>query len=380
LKVEFCRHTLEKEDIERVQEVLNSIILTTGQVTAEFEEKFAAYTGLPYMVGLTSCTAALHLALLALKIGPGDEVITTPMTFLATATAVLHTGAKPVFVDVEPETGLIDAKKIEAAVTPRTKAILPVHLYGVMADMRAIADIAKRRGLKVIEDCAHCIEAERDGVRPGELSDAACYSFYATKNLTSGEGGSLGTRNKELADQIRILRLHGMSADAAARYTSKYKHWDMEVVGWKYNMDNIHAALLVRQIGRLDANWKKRRDLSGRYREKLSEIAAIRMPAVKGKSAYHLQTIWVNPEIRDEVISKMQAKGAGVAVNYRSVHTLRYFRETYGYQPSDFPNAHLIGQQTVSLPLYPKLDPEEIDYVIEAVKDSLAACETGSPA
>ena len=372
MKVEFNRHSLEPQDIEKAVEVLNSLFLTTGSVTEEFEKKFSNYTGLPWVVGLTSCTAALHLSLVALGIGPGDEVITTPMTFVATATAVLHSGAKPVFVDVEPRTGLIDPAKIEEAVTPRTKAILPVHLYGTLADMKAISKIAQRHHLRVIEDCAHAIEAERDGVRPGQLADAACFSFYATKNLTSGEGGAVGTRDPGIADRVRRLRLHGMTSDAMGRYGSRYKHWDVEEAGWKYNMDNIHAALLVRQIERIDRNWERRAALAERYRQGLRGVASVQVPEIRGKGAHHLETIWVDPGIRDEMLHGLQERGVGVAVNYRALHTLEFFRKTFDYKESDYPAAFQIGNRTLSLPLYPKLEEPEVDHVVECVRETLA--------
>ncbi|RJQ72940.1 MAG: DegT/DnrJ/EryC1/StrS aminotransferase family protein [Desulfobacteraceae bacterium] len=219
MKIEFHRHSLEQVDIDNVCRVLRSIFLTTGPVTAEFERRFSGYTGLRHTVALNSCTAALHLALLALDIGPGDEVITTPMTFIATATAIMHTGATPVFVDVENNTGLLDVGRVEHAITPRTKAVLPVHLYGAMVNMRSLREMGDRYKLSIIEDCAHCIEGERDDVRPGQLSDAACYSFYATKNLTCGEGGALATNDAGLAERVNILKLHGMSKDAASRYS-----------------------------------------------------------------------------------------------------------------------------------------------------------------
>ncbi|MDP3981375.1 MAG: DegT/DnrJ/EryC1/StrS family aminotransferase [Chlamydiota bacterium] len=355
-------------DVERVKNVLKSIFLTTGTVTAEFEKKFAGYTGLKEVVGVNSCTAALHLSLLALGIGPGDEVITTPMTFIATATSILHAGAKPVFVDVEKDTGLIDINTIEKAITSRTKAIISVHLYGTMADMAAIKDIADRYNLKIIEDCAHCIEGERDGIRPGQLSDAACYSFYATKNLTCGEGGAVATNNSELAARLKILRLHGMSKDAANRYTDRYQHWDMLLLGWKYNMSDISAALLVEQIDRLEQYWQRRREVWGRYTEGLSDINGIEIPEIKGKSAMHLYTIWVDPERRDEILHKIQDKGIGVAVNYRAMHTLTYFRENFGFKPDDFPTADLIGRRTISLPFYPLLNDYEVKYIIDSIK------------
>ena len=368
-KIEFYRHHLEEEDKAKVREVLDSLFLTTGNVTADFEKKFSEYTGLPSVVGLTSCTAALHLSLLALGIGPGDEVITTPMTFLATATAILHTGAKPVFADVEPETGLIDPFQVEKAITSRTRAILPVHLYGTMADMKSLSRIAKKHHLKIIEDCAHCIEGERDGIRPGGLGDIACYSFYATKNLTSGEGGAIATRDETLAKKIRSLRLHGMTSDAASRYHGLYKHYDMELLGWKYNMDNIHAALLVTQIQRLERYWQERDRLAQLYEKRLEEIPGVRLPKVTGKSARHLQTFWVEEDRRELVLQQMQERGIGVAVNYRAMHTLQYFRATFGFQPSDYPIALRIGLQTISLPLYPKLGEAALNYVMDCLRE-----------
>lgn len=374
-KIEFFRHNIEKEDIEKVCEVLQSIFLTTGPVTHEFEEKFAQYLALPAAVGVSSCTAALHLSLLALGIGPGDEVITTPMTFVATANAILHTGARPVFADVEPETGLMDPDQIEKHITPKTKALLPVHLYGTMADMKRIAGIAEKYGLKVIEDCAHAIESEREGVRPGHQSDAACFSFYATKNLACGEGGAVAVRDPALAEKIRILRLHGMNKDAISRYTSKFRHWDMESLGWKYNMDSIHAALLVRQIERLPCYWERRKILFEMYQKHLKGVPGLSMPQIRGKSAYHLLTVWVNPEMRDRVIESLQDRGVAVAVNYRAVPELSYYRETLGFKVQDFPAAEKIGRSTLTLPLYPKLRDEELVYVAGCLREILVSLQ-----
>jgi len=369
MKIEFFRHNVEEVDIRRAVEVLHSIFLTTGPVTAKFEEKFSNYTGLKEVIGVNSCTAALHLSLLALGIGRGDEVITTPMTFIATATSILHAGASPVFVDVEENTGLMDVKNIEKVITPRTKAIMPVHLYGSMVDMKTVRYIADEHKLKVIEDCAHCIEGDRDGNRPGQLGDTACYSFYATKNLTCGEGGAIATDNSELAERLKVLRTHGMSKDASGRYTGKYQHWDMISLGWKYNMSDIQAALLVEQIDRLDKYWQRRQEICEIYNEKLSNIPGLKIPDVKGKSARHLYTIWVDPDKRDSILHSMQNKGIGVAVNYRAIHTLRYFKEYLGFNYSDFPVANSIGQCTISLPLYPKLNNQEVEYVINAIRE-----------
>jgi dTDP-4-amino-4,6-dideoxygalactose transaminase len=371
VKVEFYKHSLGEQDIANVAEVLRSVFLTTGPVTARFEEDFAGYTGLRHVVALNSCTAALQLALEGLGIGPGDEVIVPAMTFIATATAVLHTGATPVLVDVEENTGLIDVTETEKAITERTRAIVPVHLYGAVADMRALRQLADAHDLKMVEDGAHCIEGERDGVRPGQLGDAVCYSFYATKNLTCGEGGALGTNDSELAKKVGILKLHGMSKDAAGRYGGRYQHWDMLLPGWKCNLSDIQAALLVGQLPRLDRQWERRQAISQRYDTGLGSVDAVRLPTVPGKSAYHLYTIWVPPDERDELLRKLPEEGVGVAVNYRAMHTLTYFREAFHCQPGDFPVAFSIGESTITLPLYPKLTDAEVDYVIDTVRTAL---------
>lgn len=368
MKVEFYRHSVDEVDVENAIRVLGSTFLTTGPVTAEFERRFSAFTGLAETVGLTSCTAALHLGLLALGVGAGDEVVTTPMTFIATATAILHTGARPVFADVEPATGLIDPERVERAITPRTRAILPVHLYGCMADMRALRAIADRRGLRVLEDCAHCIEGERDGVRPGQLGDAACYSFYATKNLTCGEGGALASDDPALAARVRRLRLHGMSVEAADRHHGRYQHWDMVELGWKYNMYDLQAALLVDQLDRLPALHARRAAICRAYDAAVAEIPGIETPEPRGRGAHHLYTIWVDPEIRDDFLHALQEEGVGVTVNYRAVHSLTWFRENLGLRPEDFPVAESIGRRTLSLPLYPKLQDDEISHVCDSLR------------
>ena len=260
-KIEFYKHNLTKDDLTTANEVMRSIFLTTGPMVEKFEKKFAQYLNIAEVVGLTSCTGALHLALLRHGIGPGDEVITTPMTFVATATAILQAGATPVFVDVCPKNGLLLPEAVETAITKKTKAIIPVHLYGRMVDMRGFAVLAKKYNLVLIEDAAHCIEGVRDGIRPGQLSDAACFSFYATKNITCGEGGALACKSEEDASWYRSARHHGISKNASSRYTKKYEHWDMEMMGWKYNMDDIQAALLINQIDSLNDYNRQRQDI-----------------------------------------------------------------------------------------------------------------------
>ena len=371
MKIEFYKHNIDASDIKRVNSVLRSIFLTTGSVVQEFEEKFQAYTGLKNVVGITSCTAALHLSLLAWDIGPGDEVITTPMTFCATSNAIIHAGAKPVFVDAEDSTGNINADLIEDKITKRTKAIMPVHLYGQMCDMKKIKKIADKYNLVIIEDAAHCIEGIRDGIRVGQLGDAACYSFYATKNITSGEGGAVGTNNTEKAEKLKVLRLHGIDKSAADRYTGLYKHWDMPVLGWKFNMDNIQAALLVGQVDRIEDLLEKKEAIAQKYEEAFSALKGVKLmkKVPNSKHARHLFTIRVEPEKRDYTLKSLQEKGIGVAVNYRSVSMLKYYKETFGFKRGVFPVSERIGDETISIPLYSKLKNSEVNYIIKAVKE-----------
>ena len=373
MKVEFFKHNIEQDDIKRATDVLNSIFLTTGQVVSEFENSFASYLKAQHAVGVTSCTAALHLSLLAYGIGRGDEVITTPMSFCATSNSILHAGATPVFVDVEDETGNINAELIETAITKTTKAIMSVHLYGQMCDMIKIRAIADKYGLIVIEDAAHAIEAERDGVRVGELAETACFSFYATKNITSGEGGAITTNNSEKADSLKMLRMHGIDKSAIDRYTKVYQHWDMPVLGWKYNMDNIHAALLIGQLKKIDTLWKRRDEIWRIYEDKLAGIKELRILKTieNSRHARHLFTILVQEDKRDSILHELQNRGIGVAVNYRPIHLLKYYRKTFGYKEGDFPIAEDIGKRTISLPLYPRLDNTEVSYVIESLKKVL---------
>jgi len=377
-KIDFYRHSLGREEAEAFEKVLDSLFLTTGGVCARFEKDLAAYLGARQAVTVSTGTAALELALKALGVGPGDEVITTPMTFIATANACLYVGAKPVFVDVEPETGNLDAGRVEAAITPRTKAVLPVHLYGVMCDMRALRGICDAHGLKLIADCAHALEARRDGLRSADLADAACYSFYATKNLTCGEGGAVACPGEEIAERLKILRNHGMSKGAADRYSGAFQHWDMVELGRKANLPDLLAALLLPQLPKLAERLARREAICRRYEEAFSAMAGVDFPrAPQGAtSGRHLFTIWVNE--RDRFLAALQARGVGVAVNYRAVHLLDYYRRTLGHRPGDFPAAERIGDSTITLPLYPGLSDREVEQVIEAVGSAAAELAGGA--
>lgn len=369
MKVEFFRHSIAGDDKRELRKVLDSLFLTSGEWTKQFEERLAAYLGARAAVGLTSCTHALELALRYFHIGLGDEVITTPLSFIATANVIEYTGARPVFVDVEKESGNIDAQLVERSVTARTKAILPVHLYGQMCDMQALRAIARRHRLKIIEDAAHCLEGARDGVRVGEFADAACFSFYATKSITSGEGGAISTNDRRAAAWFAKARLHGMSTGASERYAVRYQHYDMEFLGFKCNMSNILAALLIHQLARIAGSLKRRNVIAKTYSKGFQSNPAIRLLNVlpRSKHARHLFTILVDPSRRDAYLHQLQDAGVGVAVNFRAIHLMKYYREKYGYRRGDFPISERIGDSTISLPLYPRLRDKEVAYVIAAV-------------
>lgn len=370
MKIEFFRHQLGEKNLQRFARVMESIFLTTGKEVALFEEKFAGYLGQKFALGLMSGTAALHLALLALGIGPEDEVITTPMTFVATALAIMHTGARPVFVDVEPETGNLDAKLVAQAINAKTKAILPVHLYGQMVNMHHLKEMARAHDLVIIEDAAHCLEGERDGIRVGELADAACFSFYPTKSITCGEGGAVSSNHEFLLEPLKKLRMHGMSTHAEDRYTARYRHYDVDVEGWKYNMSNLQAALLIDQIEEIEPRRQERERLANYYRDSFANLPGLDLPVLLPgvKQGHHLFTIWVSPQKRDTILWELQQNGIGVAVNYRACHLYSIFRNQYGYKEGDLPQAEHIGARTLSLPLYPGLREAEIEYVTETVQ------------
>ncbi len=400
-RVEFYRHQLGEDEAQSWRKVLDTLFLTLGPQVAAFEQELGAFlvrgrgaarpsnepvpageasaATPPHVVGVNSCSMGLLLALRAHDVGPGDEVITTPMTFACTTNAILHLGAKPKLVDVEPATGLIDPAAVRAAISPRTVGILPVHLYGQLADMRALRAIADDKGLFIVEDSAHGIEMERDGVRPGELGDAAVFSFYATKNLTSGDGGAIATRHEALRDRLRRLRNHGMGKAAADRHGSAYQHWDLVELGYKANLTDLDAALLRPQLPRMDdkraAREARVRRYESRLRERVPDLG--RRPVTvhgvpffierRGTSSHHLFTMHAWPGERDALLAKLSAAGIGTAVNYRAIHGLSYLVETLGIPRGALPVAEEIGDRTLSLPLYPTLPEADQDRVVDAV-------------
>ncbi len=373
MKVDFYKHNISDIEKENVLTTLDSVFLTKGPKTKEFETKFSKYLGCGFCVGTSSWSMGSLITLKALGIGEGDEVITTPLTFIATANTIIQAGAKPVFVDVEKETGNIDANKIQSAITKRTKAIMPVHLYGQMCDMIKIDKIANDHNLYVIEDAAHCIEGTRDNIKPGQLSTAAIFSFYATKNITCGEGGAIVTKNKDLYEKLSKYCLHGMSKSAVDRYTSIYKHWDMELLGYKCNMNDIQASMLIPQLEKIDLLRSLKENICNKYEAAFSNIAGINFPKVLKDSihARHIFTIWVSSYERDNFLGKLQKAEIGVAINFRAIHLLSYYKNNFGYKTGDYPIAEFIGNSTITIPMYPKLKNDEISYVIEVVKNAI---------
>ena len=377
MKVEFYRHQLGEEELNGVKEVLSSLFLTTGPKTREFEQSFASYLGVDGCLGVTSWTMGNFITLKALDIGPGDKVLTTPLTYVATANTILHVGAEPVFADVDPITGNLDPEAARKALTANkgVKAMIVVHLYGQMADMKALSELAKEFGVFLIEDCAHCVEGVRDGVRPGQLSDAAAFSFYATKNMTCAEGGAIVTNNQSLLERMRPLRLHGVDTYAMdQRKDGIYRHWDMTELGYKCNMHDLSAALLLPQLARIEETRKSRERLCKRYDKLLQGLDSIEIiPEIAGSThACHLYTIRVDPDKRDRMLTELSLRGVGVGVNFRVVHLMAYYVERFGFEEGIFPMAERIGASTISLPLYPALREEEQEYVVETIKSILS--------
>ena len=366
---------VDADDERAVVETLRSGWLTTGPRTKGFERDLAAYTGASYCVAVNSCTAALHLALEAAGVGAGDEVITSPITFASTANVIVHRGARPVFVDVEPDTFNIDPARIERAVTPHTKALIPVDFAGQPCDLDAVMSIGARHGLPVIEDAAHSIGAGYKGRRVGGIADMTCFSFYATKNITSGEGGALTTNRQEWADRIAVMALHGISRDAWKRYGAEgYRHWDIIAPGYKYNMFDLQAALVRSQFDKIDAFHARRVALKSRLDEGLRDLQEVVFPAERAWAAhaYHLYPIVVRTETlhadRDTIMNAIQAENVGIGIHFRAVHLHPYYVETFGFARGMFPNAEYYSDRTISLPLYPRMSDPDADDVVAAVR------------
>lgn len=376
----FALPEIGEDEIAEVVDSLRSGWVTTGPKTKRFEADFAEWLGGDIeAISINSATAGLHLALEAVGVSAGDEVITTPYTFTATAEVVRYLGAHPVFVDIDPATFNIDPSKIEAAITPRTKAIVPVHFAGLACDMTAILAIAKRHNLKVIEDAAHALPTQYQGKLVGNLdSDVTVFSFYATKTITTGEGGMVVTRNPVIAKRCRIMRLHGISRDAFDRYTSTKPSWHYEVVapGFKYNMTDMASSLGIHQLKKAWLFQKRRQEMAQRYSQELSNLDIILPPSALENDlhAWHLYVIRLKATAsigRDSFIEEMAKRGIGCSVHFIPLHLQPYWRDTYKLHPEDFPMALSTYQSAVSLPLYTKMTFDDQTRVIAAVKEVL---------
>ena len=370
----FHKPDIGEAEAEAVLDTLRSGWLTTGSKVKQFEADFAKYLGCSHAVAVNSCTAALHLALEAVGIEQGDEVIVPTMTFTASAEVVLYFKAKPVLVDCLPDTLNVDPDCVARAITPKTKAIIPVHFGGQPCDMDSILEIARRHKLYVIEDAAHALPSNYRGKRVGTIGDITCFSFYATKTITTGEGGMATTQNPEWAARMRMMSLHGISHDAWKRYT-KEGSWYYEVLypGFKYNLTDIAAAIGVEQLKKCDRFWQGRERIAHIYQKALADLQEIQLPTSRedAQHAWHLFVIQLNLErlkiTRNEFIEGLREQAIGTSVHFIPLHLHPYYRDRFGYKPEDFPNASAVFDRIVSLPIYPGMTESDVEKVIEAV-------------
>lgn len=376
----FALPEIGEEEIEEVVSALRSGWLTTGPRAKQFEDDFVNFLGGGLeAVAVNSATAGLHLGLEAMGIGPGDEVITTTHTFTATAEVIRYLGADPVFVDIDPDTLCLDIDAISKVVSPRTKAIIPVHFAGRSADMTRLLALGSKHGLMVMEDAAHALPTTCNGQMIGTLdSDAAVFSFYANKTITTGEGGMLVTRDSKIAQRARVMRLHGINRDAFDRFTSEVPSWFYEVVapGFKYNMTDLAAALGISQLKKANSFQQKRAKIAAMYDEGLSSLPIILppRPAVGDLHSWHLYVIQLRDIVgvsRDLFIERMFEQGIGCSVHYIPLHLHPYWRDSYSLKPEMFPVSQRVYERTVSLPLYSRMTETEVSRVIAAVKRAL---------
>lgn len=366
-----------------IQEVVDSLRCGwpgTGPRVARFEESFRRYVGAKHAVALSSCTAGLHLSLIALGVKPGDEVITTPLTFVATVNAIHHVGAKPVFADCDRSTMNIDPDLLADRITEKTRVILPVHFAGRPADMTALEAIARPRGIKILEDAAHAVEARHRDRKIGTIGDCTVFSFYVNKNMITVEGGMVTTDDERIASWVKIAGLHGMSKDAWKRFGDEgYRHYQVEFPGYKYNMMDLQAAIGLHQLERVEAGWTRRREIWDRYSQAFTDLPVLlpSKPDPRDRHAHHLFTLLIDTDAitvtRDRVLEAMQAENVGVGVHYTAVHLHPFYREAYGFARGDFPNAEFISDRTMSIPLSTKLTDSDVEDVIRAVRKVMAA-------
>ena len=373
----FSRPSISRAAIDEVVQCLESGWITTGPRVKKFEEALKDYLGTPQMLAVSSATAGLHLALLALDLKSGDEVITTPMTFAATLNTIVLAGGKPVLVDVEPRTYNMDVQRLADAITPRTRAILPVHFAGLPVDLDPLYALGEKRGLRIIEDAAHAIGTEYKGRRIGSFGDTQVFSFHPNKNMTTGEGGCIATRDDKLAERLALLRFHGMDREAWDRFGKKgHQHYEIVLPGFKYNMMDIQAALGLHQLPALDNFIARRTELARRYQQFLKDWPQWTLPGAPDFShrhAWHLCAPLLNPKAagmdRDAFMAGMKARHIGTGLHYRAVHLYPYYRERFGFKRGDCPHAETISDRIVSLPLFPAMSDADQDRVIAVMRD-----------
>jgi dTDP-4-amino-4,6-dideoxygalactose transaminase len=371
----FARPVVEDSEIAAVLDVLRSGWLTTGPRVHDFEGAFAGYVGASHAIAVNSCTAGLHLSLLTCGIGPGDEVVTTPLTFCSTVNVILHVGATPVLADIDPVTHNLDPDAVPSVLTSRTKALLPVHYAGRPAAIGAFRRLAGARGLRLIEDAAHCIEGVSDAGKVGATADFTAFSFYATKNVSTGEGGMVTTGDEEGARRMRVAALHGMSRDAWARYEKGHTaHYDVVLPGFKYNMMDIQAALGLQQLRRLDELAGRRARVWSIYDEGLADLPLRRpAPVAAGEvHARHIYAVLVDPHecgfSRDDLADALAEESIGTSVHFRAVHLFSYYANRFGFRPGMFPNAEFVSDRTLSLPLSGSMTEADAERVVMAVR------------
>lgn len=374
----FARPSISREAIEEVVACLESGWITTGPRVQKFEQALKAYLGAPHALALSSATAGLHLALLALDLKPGDEVITTPMTFAATLNTIVLAGGTPALIDVELDTYNMDVRRLEDAITPRTRAVIPVHFAGLPVDLDPLYAAAAKHGLRVIEDAAHAIGAEYKGKRIGAFGDTQVFSFHPNKNITTGEGGAITTRDDKYAERLALLRFHGMDREAWNRFgKTGNQHYEIVEPGFKYNMMDIQAALGLHQLPALDGFIARRTALAQRYQKLLAgwpQWTLPHAPAYPQRHAWHLYTPLINPEAagidRDAFMQALKERNIGTGLHYRAAHLYPYYRDKFGFRRGDFPNAEAIGDRIVSLPLFPSMTDVDQDRVVAAMGEA----------
>ena len=368
------------DEVAEVEDALRSGWLGTGPRVARFESDFANYKGVEagQVAAVNSCTAGLHVSMIAAGLNPGDEVLTTAMTFCATANAIIHAGATPVPVDIDPVSQNIDVELMRDRITERTRAIVPVHFAGRPCDMDAILALAEEHELVVIEDCAHAIETQWKGQTAGTFGDFGCFSFYVTKNITTGEGGMVLAKSEADIERIKVLALHGMTKDAWHRFGDEgYKHYQVVEAGFKYNMMDLQAAIGIHQLRRIEASWQRRREIWDRYQRAFAKMPVVLPadPETGTRHAYHLYTIRIDSAeaglARDEFITAMSQSGIGVGVHYLSLASHPHYQERYGWRPNDYPAAQAVSETTVSLPLSSKLTDADVERIVETVEHVL---------